>query len=271
VPLFDRTRQGLRPTDAGHCVLGIQARIEAALSECSESLRLMKGLGSGKVAVGVVSTAKYFAPRMLAAFAEAHPQIEVRLVVGNREDTIAALAKLELDIAVMGRPPESVEVEQQIIGDHPHVVIAAPHHRFASRRRIALKALGDEKFLSREAGSGTRILMERIFAKAEIVPRVGMELGSNETIKQAVMAGLGIAFISAHTVAAEVESRRLCVLSVEGLPIIRQWYAVRNREKHLLPAGAAMWDFLVSRGSGFLPDVSALIGALPTSRHGRMR
>ncbi|KAB2919256.1 MAG: LysR family transcriptional regulator [Hyphomicrobiaceae bacterium] len=259
VPLFDRTKRGLRPTDAGAYMLGIQARIEAALSECSESLRVMQGLGSGKVSVGVVSTAKYFAPRMLAAFAEAHPQIEVRLVVGNREDTIAALAQLDLDIAVMGRPPESIEVEQQIIGDHPHVVIASPNHRLASRRRIALQALDNEKFLLREAGSGTRTLMERMFAKAEIVPQIGMELGSNETIKQAVMAGLGIAFISAHTVAAEVESGRLCVLPVEGLPIVRQWYAVRNQEKHLLPAGTAMWEFLVSKGSGFLPDVSALI------------
>ncbi len=271
VPLFNRTKHGLRPTDAGGYMLGIQARIEAALSECSESLRIMKGLGSGKVSVGVVSTAKYFAPRMLAAFAEAHPQIEVRLVVGNREDTIAALAQLDLDIAVMGRPPESIEVEQQIIGDHPHVVIAAPHHRFASRRRIALKALDNEKFLLREAGSGTRTLMERMFAKAEIVPQIGMELGSNETIKQAVMAGLGIAFISAHTVAAEVESGRLCVLPVEGLPIIRQWYAVRNREKHLLPAGTAMWEFLVSKGSGFLPDVSALIHPPPQTARPRTR
>jgi LysR family transcriptional regulator for metE and metH len=265
VPLFNRTRDGLRPTDAAQCMLGVQARIEAALFECSESLRLLRGLGSGKVSVGVVSTAKYFAPRMLAAFAEAHPQVEVRLAVGNREDTIAALARLDLDLAVMGRPPESIEVEQQIIGDHPHVIIAAPRHRLASRRRIPLEALHSEKFLLREAGSGTRMLMERMFAKAEVVPQIGMELGSNETIKQAVMAGLGIAFISAHTVAAEVESRRLCVLPVAGLPIMRQWYAVRNREKHLLPAGTAMWEFLVSKGSGFLPDVSALIHPMPRS------
>jgi LysR family transcriptional regulator for metE and metH len=259
VPLFNRTRQGLRPTDAGIYVLGIQARIEAALSECSESLRLLRGLSSGRVSVGVVSTAKYFAPRVLVAFAEAHPQIDVRLIVGNREETIAALAQLELDIAVMGRPPENIEVEQQAIGDHPHVVIAAPQHRLASRRRLSLEALGGETFLVREPGSGTRSLMERMFAKAHMSPRIGMELGSNETIKQAVMAGLGIAFISAHTVAAEVEARRLSVLPVRGLPVVRRWYAVRNRQKQLLPAGTAMWDFLVSRGSDFLPDVSVLL------------
>lgn len=271
VPLFNRTRSGLRPTDAGAYVLGIQARIEATLSECSESLRLLRGLGSGRVAVGVVSTAKYFAPRMLAAFAGAHPQIEVRLVVGNREETIAALAQLKLDIAVMGRPPETIEVEWQAIGEHPHVVIASPQHRLVSHRRLPLDALGKETFLVREPGSGTRSLMERMFAKAHMAPRIGMELGSNETIKQAVMADLGIAFLSAHTVAAEVEAGRLRILPVRGLPIIRQWYAVRNRDKQLLPAGGAMWEFLVSKGAGFLPDVSALLHppAGPRRRHAR--
>ncbi len=261
VPLFDRTHQGMRPTDAGRYVLGVQARIEAALAECSESLMLLRGLGGGRVAVGAVSTAKYFAPRMLAAFAESHPQIDVRLIVGNREETIAALAELELDIAIMGRPPETIAVEQQAIGEHPHVIVAAPRHRLAapSGRRLALEALSAETFLVRERGSGTRTLMERIFAKARLVPRIGMELDSNETIKQAVMAGLGIAFISAHTVAAEVEAGRLAVLPVRGLPVVRRWYAVRNRRKHLLPAGTAMWEFLTSKGFGFLPDVSALL------------
>ena len=108
---------------------------------------------------------------MLAAFAQTHPQIEVRLVVGNREDTIAALAQLELDIAVMGRPPETIEVEKQAIGDHPHVVIAAPQHPLATRRRLPLDALGKETFLVREPGSGTRSLMERMLAKAGMAPR----------------------------------------------------------------------------------------------------
>jgi LysR family transcriptional regulator for metE and metH len=269
VPLFDRTRQGLRPTEAGLYVLGVQARLETALSECGEALRLLQGLGGGRVSVGVVSTAKYFAPRVLAAFAESHPRIEVRLVVGNREETIAALTCLDLDLAVMGRPPETIAVEAQEIGDHPHVVIAAPGHRLGTRRQLPLEALADETFLVREPGSGTRMLMERMLAQAGMSPRVGMELGSNETIKQAVMAGLGIALISAHTVAAEVEARRLLVLRVRGLPIVRRWYAVRNREKQLLPAGSAMWTFLVTRGSGFLPDVSGLLrpaGPPPTPR-----
>lgn len=253
--LFERSRQGLRLTDAGLYVLAVQARIESALLECSESLSEMKGLSRGRVSVGVISTAKYFAPRAIAAFATAHPRVDVKLTEGNREEIIAALERFDLDIAIMGSPPDTLAVVQQVIGDHPFIIIAPAGHRLAARRRVTLAALANEKFLLREPGSGTRTLMERMFAKHEVVPRVGTEFGSNETIKQAVMAGLGLAFISAHTVAAEVAAGWLSVLPVEGLPVIRQWYAVRAKQKHLLPAGLAMWDFLMAEGAGFLPDV----------------
>lgn len=253
--LFERTSQGLRLTDAGHYVLCVQARIEAALLECSESLSEMTGLARGRVSVGVISTAKYFAPRAIAAFAAAHPRIDIKLIEGNREKIIAALEGFDLDIAVMGSAPETLPVMQRTIGDHPFVIIAPPGHRLAARRRVALAALANENFLLREPGSGTRTLMERLFAKHEAAPRVSTEFGSNETIKQAVMAGLGVAFISAHTVAAEVAAGWLSILPVEGLPIVRQWYAVRARQKPLLPAGLAMWDFLSAEGAGFLPEV----------------
>lgn len=253
--LFERSRQGLRLTDAGLYVLAVQARIESALLECSESLSEMKGLSRGRVSVGVISTAKYFAPRAIAAFATAHPRVDVKLTEGNREEIIAALERFDLDIAIMGSPPDTLAVVQKVIGDHPFIIIAPAGHRLAARRRVTLAALANEKFLLREPGSGTRTLMERMFAKYEVVPRVGTEFGSNETIKQAVMAGLGLAFISAHTVAAEVAAGWLSVLPVEGLPVVRQWYAVRAKQKHLLPAGLAMWDFLMAEGAGFLPDV----------------
>jgi len=253
--LFERSRQGLRLTDAGLCVLGVQARIEATLLECSESLSEMKGLTRGRVAVGVISTAKYFAPRAIAAYAAAHPLIDVKLTEGNREEIIAALERFDLDIAIMGSPPDTLAVVQQVIGDHPFIIIAPAGHRLAARRRVTLAALANEKFLLREPGSGTRTLMERLFAKHKVAPGVGTEFGSNETIKQAVMVGLGLAFISAHTVAAEIAAGWLSVLPVEGLPIVRQWYAVRAKQKQLLPAGMAMWDFLMAEGASFLPDV----------------
>jgi LysR family transcriptional regulator for metE and metH len=259
LPLFDRTQTGMRPTDAGKCVVQLQTRIELALEEGDELLRALKGLESGCVSIGVVSTTKYFAPIALAAFARDHPSVQLELLVGNRNETIAALKSFKVDMAIMGRPPEAVDLEKQDIGEHPHIIIAAPTHRFALTKGISLRSLADDTFLLREPESGTRMLNDRIFAKADVTPRVAMEFGSNETIKQAVMAGLGVAFISAHTVAAEVSGGRLVVLDVKGLPVVRKWYLLRPKAKNLLPAGAALWKFLVGNAGNFLPDVSVFI------------
>jgi LysR family transcriptional regulator for metE and metH len=263
--LFERTRGGMRPTDAGRQVLETAARVESALAECTEALRAMRGLGRGRVLVGLVSTAKYVVPRALAAFAKTHPGIELHLLVGNRAQTLAALERLELDIAITGYPPDDMAVERQVIGCHPHVIIAAADHGFASRRRLKLADLAEETFVVRERGSGTRLLMERLFAKAALRPRIAMEVDSNETIKQAVIAGLGVAFLSAHTIAAEVETGRLAVLPVAGLPVVRKWYAVRHKKKRLLPPAEAMWTFLVSEGARFLPGVEGTGGSGPAA------
>lgn len=266
VPLFERTREGMRLTDAGQIVLYAARRVEKTLQECNEALKALKGMGGGRVKVGLVSTAKYFAPRALATFAVAHPAIEMQLLIGNRERTLAALGDLELDLAITGYPPEDMAFEKRVIGDHPHIIIAPPGHPLAGRRRVKLEQIAREVFLVREPGSGTRRLMERLFAEGGIAPRIGMEIESNETIKQAVMAGLGIAVISAHTVAAEIEGGRLAVLDVRGLPVVRKWYVVRHAEKRLLPAAAAMWEFLVSEGRQFLPAYGATPIARPRRR-----
>jgi LysR family transcriptional regulator for metE and metH len=192
---------------------------------------------------------------MLAAFARSHPGIDIELIIGNREDTIAAFKAGRLDVAVMGRPPEEVEVESALIGKHPQVLIAPPDHPLAKRRNIPPREIAGETILMRESGSGTRLIAERFLRKHGIKPRIGMEIGSNETIKQAVIAGLGIAFISAHTIASEIEDGRLVVLDVVGLPEVRQWFVVRPSAKRLMPAAGALRDFLVAEGRRFLPDV----------------
>jgi LysR family transcriptional regulator for metE and metH len=202
----------------------------------------------------VVSTAKYFAPRALAAFRRAHPGIEIALTIGNREETIAALASFDLDFAVMGRPPLDFEVERQPLGPHPHIVIGPPDHPLAARDRITRAELSAETFLMREPGSGTRQLSEDLLASTKATPRIGMEIGSNETIKQAVMAGLGIALISAHTVFSELADGRLITLAVAGTPIVRHWFLVRRSDKQMMPAPQAMWDFLAANGATFLPE-----------------
>ncbi len=257
LPLVERAERGLRPTAAGREVLAAAKRIETALGECGEALRALSGGEGGAVAVGVVSTAKYFAPRALAAFAKAHPNIDVRLKVGNRRETVAALAGYDLDFAITGRPPEDFAVEKAVIGDHPHIIIGPPDHPLIGRPRLTLAELAGEPFLLREPGSGTRLLMKRLFAAAGLSPTLGMEIGSNETIKQAVMAGLGIALISAHTVWAEIADGRLAAFDVQGLPVVRQWFVVKRKEKRLLPAAQALWSFLSESGARYLPRIPA--------------
>ncbi len=267
VPLFQRHGRGLALTEAGREMLAAADRIEAILADCGAGIAALKSLDAGRVTVGVVSTAKYFAPRMLAAFARIHPKVDIELVVGNRRETIEAFSAGRFDIAVMGRPPEGVDVESTVMGDHPHVIIAPTDHPFAERRSISPADLASETMLMREPGSGTRTLTERFLARTKVKPRIGMEIGSNETIKQAVMAGLGIAFISAHTIALELEDRRLSVLDVVGLPEYRQWFVVRPAAKRLMPAASALRDFLVSEGEAFLPKIDQAhhLAVLPAS------
>ncbi|MGA0531144.1 LysR family transcriptional regulator [Hansschlegelia sp. KR7-227] len=254
LPLLDRSGDGFRPTDAGREVAEAAARVEHAIRDCVAALEAMKGLEGGRVSVAIVSTAKYFAPMALGAFARSHPKVELSLVIGNRAEVINLLRTDQVDVAIMGRPPEDLDVDRTVIGDHPHIVIAAPGHPLASRT-VRPKDLDGHVFLMREGGSGTRGLMERLFEQEGVKVRTGMEIGSNETIKQAVIAGLGLALISAHTVAAEIADGRIVALDVEGLPILRQWHVVRRAGKRLTPPALAMNAFLSEHGAEFLPVI----------------
>ena len=253
LPLIQRTNDGMILTGAGQEVLALHERIEAAISGCATSLDTIAGRTGGRVSIGAVSTAKYFVPFAIAAFSKLHPKIDISLSIGNRQEMRQALRGYELDFAIMGRPPPDVEVETHLIGDHPHIIVAARGHWLAKDFGLAAVDLAHETFLTREQGSGTRMLMEQLFADTELQPTIGMEMSSNETIKQAVIAGLGIAFISAHTVATELEDGRLVTLDVAGLPVVRQWFVVRRQDKVLLPPAQAMLDFLSAEGSRFLP------------------
>jgi DNA-binding transcriptional LysR family regulator len=264
LPLLERAPGGMALTEAGREVVEAAMRIERTLDDCRGMLAAMVDAEHGSIVAGVISTAKYFAPRALAAFARAHPGLDLRLAIGNRAETIAGLREHVLDLAVMGRPPDDLAVNAVAIGPHPHVIVAEPGHPLAGQRAIAPATLAGEVFLVREPGSGTRGLMERFFADHGLSPRIGMEIGSNETIKQAVMAGLGIAFLSAHTLELEVESRRLTVLDVTGLPIVREWFAVHLSERRLTPAARMLLSFLADQGGQFLPAV--FHGLPPTAR-----
>jgi molybdate transport repressor ModE-like protein len=261
MPLLERGPGGQRTTAAGHLIVRAYSRIAAELSDCEEQLRDLRSVRSGTVRLGAVSTAKYFAPHVLASFQRSHPGVAVALAVGNRSEVLQALEAYSVDLAVMGRPPRDLPVEQEVFGPHPYVIIAAVDHPLAGRRRLPFSDVAGQTFLVREPGSGTRQHLEALFDASGAEPVVGMEITSNETVKQAVMAGLGIALISVHTIAAEIQDGRLAVLDVAGLPIRRHWLVVRMARRSPSPAAVALWDFFVRDGARQLPDLTPRAGA----------
>lgn len=259
LPLTEVVGKKVFLTQAGEEVARHARRIAQQLREAGEALDAIRGVRGGRLSIGVISTAKYFTPRLLAEFRRRQPGIDLHLGVYNRETVVRKLAENEIDLAIMGQPPEDFPTVSEAFANHPLIIIAAPDHPLARKRQIAPAQLNQETFLVREPGSGTRAAMERYFADAGITPLQRMELISNEAIKQAVMAGLGIAFISAHTVSLECEVGRLVVLPVSGTPIMRRWFVVHRAEKHLLPVAETFRSFL-------LAEAPALIAGLPMRR-----
>ncbi len=244
--LLEQIGKRLYLTEAGHELRDHARRISAQMADLEASLNQLRGLQRGVLRVAVVSTANYFVSRLLAAFNERHPTVHVSLQVGNREAVLAALAENTTDLAITGQPPDGVDVIAQHFMDNPLVVIAAPAHRLATRRAIPLRELAQEVLVVREPGSGTRAAMERFFTQRGLQYRTGCELSSNEAIKQAVQAGLGLGVVSAQTLELELETRRLVVLPVEGFPILRHWFVVHRRHKRLSPAAQALRQLLLA-------------------------
>ncbi|NWG32286.1 MAG: LysR family transcriptional regulator [Rhodocyclaceae bacterium] len=252
LPLTEMIGKKVYLTQAGEEVARHARYIAQQLREAEEALDALKGVKGGRLSLGVISTAKYFAPRLLAEFRRRQPGVELQIGVHNRETVVRKLAENEIDLAIMGQPPVEFATVAEAFADHPLVIIAAPDHPLAARKQIAPALLNDETFIIREPGSGTRAAMERYFADVGIAPQHRMELISNETVKQAVMAGLGLAFISAHTVGLECEVGRLVVLPVTGTPIMRRWFIVHRAEKVLLPVAETFREFLLAEAPALL-------------------
>jgi len=253
LPLLERNESGLITTLAGQELFELSNSIQNSLTRFGEAIDDLKGVDHGIVAVGVVSTARYFAPTVLAEFMKIYPEVKIQLLVGNRETTMAKLEAMELDFAITGLPPDHFGVEKEFISKHPQIIIAAPDHRLAKKKKNPLSELEQETFLLREPGSGTRTVSDKLFASNKNLPGSALEFGSNETIKQAVMVGMGIALISAHTVAAELKEKRLVSLDVKGLPINRKWFVVKHANKRFLPSAQALWNFIARNGKHYLP------------------
>ncbi len=253
--LFERRGRRVHLTEAGEHLVRYARQILDALKDADAAISALKGLRGGRISVGVVSTAKYFAPALLARFQERYPGVRIELSVNNREIIVRELERNEIDVAIMGTPPQRIETKAVPIADHPLVIIAPPTHPRARARRIPLEALAVERFLVREQGSGTRSSMERFFAERGFVPKIGNVMSSNETIKQAVMAGMGLALISRHTIGFELQMGRLVELDVVGLPLMRGWYVVQRAARFVSPVTAAFGDFVVASAPALLAEM----------------
>ncbi len=253
--LLDRTgREGFAPTPEGAALLSAYREARAALDRAVHQIDALRKGMSGSVVLGVVSTAKYFAPGIVARLRRELPDIEIILRIGNRQKTVAALAARELDLCIMGRPPREPSVEAWALGDHPHLIVAPPDHPLAGRRDVSGEELLSQRFVTREQGSGTRILatryLDEIGAGREVA---AIEMESNETIKQAVMSGLGVAMLSGHTVVEELRSGRLAALDCPGLPIVRQWFLVKRQDAEPTPAARMVREWIEARKGELLP------------------
>jgi LysR family transcriptional regulator, low CO2-responsive transcriptional regulator len=260
VPLFEQMGKKIFLTAAGEELLRHVRRIGQQLREADEALAAIRGAKGGRLTLGVVSTAKYVAPRLLVAFRKEHPEADLRLGVYNRETLVNQLADNQIDLAIMGAPPKEVETVSAVFADHPHVIIAPTDHPLAGRKRIDPADIASEPFLIREPGSGTRGAMERFFASHGGVTLTNTtEMGSNETIKQAVMAGMGLSFISEHTIGLELVAGRLVRLPVTGTPVMRQWFVVHRADKQLLPMTVAFLDFVRTEGPRLVIEQAPIV------------
>ncbi|NJD86517.1 MAG: LysR family transcriptional regulator [Betaproteobacteria bacterium] len=258
LPLFEQVGKKIHLTEAGAEVARFALEVHSGLKDCEDALAAIRGISGGRLHLAVVSTAKYFAPRLLSEFSRRHPGVTVKLSVVNREEVIGALQANQVDLAIMGRPPRGLDVEATEFAKHPHGIIASPEHPLARKRGLELSRLAGENFLLREPGSGTRMSMERVFAEHGVKLASSMELASNETIKQAVMAGMGLAFLSLHTVGLELATGRLVRLDVKGTPVTRDWHVVSRQGKRLSPLAEAFRAFLAAEGAKLIEETTGV-------------
>ena len=254
LPLFDRSGRTVTLTTPGEYMLVYARRMLATLKDAEDAAARLQHVEAGTLTIGMVSTAKYFLPRLLAQFRDEHEGVEIRLVEGNRGELVQMLQANDVDVAVMGRPPRELATRTEPFAAHPHVFIAPVGHPLLADEggTLTVDALRPYGFIVREEGSGTRAALEKFLEQSRLEPRVIMEMGSNETIKQAVMAGMGISFLSLHTLQLELDNRLLALVDVAGTPVVRAWNVVHTLSKVLSPAAEAFRYFVLERGEAYL-------------------
>jgi DNA-binding transcriptional LysR family regulator len=239
-------------TEAGEEVFRYARSILQQVDELDVVLDRIKGLSGGRLRIAAISSANYFAPKLLGTFHERFPDINVSMEVINQTEVLRRVLDNEVDMAIMGQPPKDSQVEAIAFMDNPLIIVAPPEHRLAKRKRIQLKELEKEKFLIREPGSGTRGAMERFFRQNKLKLRTGMGMGSLSSIKQGVQANLGLGLLQRDAVQVEMQLGKLVELKVKGLPIWRKWYVVLHKAKRLSVAAEEFRSLLINEAVDLL-------------------
>jgi len=258
LPVLERSGRTMSLTTTGEYLLVYARRVIATMKEAEDTIARLRGVQVGRITIGMVGTAQYFVPRMLAQFRKHYPGIEVRLTVGNRDQLDRQLHDREIDLAIMGRPPRELDVRSEAFAANQLAVIAGADHPLVNERRILPARLDRELFIVRESGSGTRTAMEAFFREQRIAPPAIMEMSSNETIKQAVIANMGLTLLSLHTLGLELQAGQLVMLDVNGLPLQRAWHVVNLGSLSLSPAANAFRTFVLERGERLLHSMFGL-------------
>jgi DNA-binding transcriptional LysR family regulator len=262
MPLFDRSGRSVALTTVGEYMLVYARKMLATLKDAEDAMARLQRLEVGLLTIGMVSTAKYFLAHLLAEFRKEHEGIDIKLVVANREQLARMLHANEVDIAIMGRPPKELATRAEPFAAHPLVFVAPVRHPLAQAGTISVSALSGQPFIVRDQGSGTRAAMEQFLAQTPMEPRVIMEMSSNETIKQAVMAGMGLSFLSLHTLGLELKNELIAVLDVQRTPVLRSWNVVHTLSKLLSPPAEAFRYFVLEHGEDYLARHFAQHGSL---------
>lgn len=264
MPLFEQVGRQVHLTEAGRELQETCREIFGSLSRLELRVSDLRGLKRGRLALAVVTTAKYFAPHVLGHFKQRYPGMQISLKVSNRERILERLVANEDDLYIMGqKPEEGLELEAIPIAPNPLVVMAPPNHPLVGKRRIPLETIAEEPFIAREPGSGVREATRRLFDTKGLRPNIIMELSSNEAIKHTVASGLGISVLSLHSLTLDSPNGAVAILDVAGFPIQRQWYAVYPKGKKLSVSVQAFLDFMVEEGEVVATHLDEIMGALP--------
>ncbi|MER9714520.1 LysR family transcriptional regulator [Mesorhizobium sp. M0174] len=250
--LFEKDGRSIQLTAAATALIPYAERMTEALHEAQGVLSALQGRLNGLVRVAMVTTSRNFGPHLLQEFRRRHPDVLIESIIANREGVIKRLEANQIDIALMGRPPQRLEVEALPFAKHPYVLIGHPLNALAKRKLISRRELSHQPFFVREEGSGTRMVHENYFLSERLqLPNASM-MDSNENIKQAVMADMGIAFISAHTVALELQAKKLAILAADGMPTMREWFVLHLKRKKLSPAAQSFKAFVRDQGPALM-------------------